>query len=822
MINVYFIILVIFIKCDKTVIYRPINIQIDNSNLIFKNNNELLYQLKEELNNTKNYINDLLYTKYNGEVFSKISNITTPYLICENNESFLFNKSLIDKSTTLLILPQIIINPFNSNKNNNNYNVPKFYPCLKEDNKPLVIIINFLFSSKKDLINMNFANFNYHWLIIRFILSSLGFNQQYLIQKNIPNNIISRNQKLLYRFNYYKSFQKFSFLTNYTISDYKDNKNYVDYWPSLPKLDDIMQNINFQNDIYPSVTEITLNLIKSIGYKYRNCELLFFNNICYKVDQKCLNQFKLENYYLYYTIDEINKRWICYVNNEENFKRNECGNIYGLLLRQNELNKNLLIDYFRKKDNQHLNLLKPSPLCPKPHPRTIFFSSMKSKEDPYQYKYLDRIDQIIIKNPKYFIIGNTYSNSYNVKNFNINYNGIYTHNNKYWNYNFYWDIYPNSDDKEVFIHKNKYQLIGQFPGENTYKDGINYFYNKLKNKFPNDYNYMPETYKWPEQKNEITNKFINYEYNPKDVWLFKPARDSFGNGIKIIDNYEQIKNSFYYRFLISKYIMNPMLINNKKFDMRAYVLVTGMNPLKIYFFKDGYIKITVKNFTLDYKSINDNCVHITTSDINLKCYGKKEYKYDTNIYDEKSNFWSFLQFERYCNKNGVNYTHIIEQMKDIVIKTFISLNSDFIKLINENNLKDRNLFQLYGLDLIVDNNYKVYLLEINRNPSMRGGHAVCDYIFDNIISDTLNIVGVVPFSHDDSQEPMDNNIYYYNNEIEEIVDDSLCEFSRPRGLFELIYPLKNNINKYKKFFQNITKENKSLWNKLLESNGEYN
>ena len=46
-----------------------------------------------------------------------------------------------------------------------------------------------------------------------------------------------------------------------------------------------------------------------------------------------------------------------------------------------------------------------------------------------------------------------------------------------------------------------------------------------------------------------------------------------------------------------------MLIRNKKFDMRAYVLVTGMNPLKIYFYKDGYLKIPVKNFTLDHDYI---------------------------------------------------------------------------------------------------------------------------------------------------------------------------------------------------------------------------
>ena len=55
----------------------------------------------------------------------------------------------------------------------------------------------------------------------------------------------------------------------------------------------------------------------------------------------------------------------------------------------------------------------------------------------------------------------------------------------------------------------------------------------------------------------------------------------------------------------------------------------------------------------------------------------------------------------------------MEQFKDIFIKTFISLNSDFIKLMNERNQQDRNLYQIYGLDLLVDDHYRVHLLELN-------------------------------------------------------------------------------------------------------------
>ena len=35
------------------------------------------------------------------------------------------------------------------------------------------------------------------------------------------------------------------------------------------------------------------------------------------------------------------------------------------------------------------------------------------------------------------------------------------------------------------------------------------------------------------------------------------------------------------------YIDNPFLIDNLKFDLRIYVLLYGINPLKIYLFDDG-------------------------------------------------------------------------------------------------------------------------------------------------------------------------------------------------------------------------------------------
>ena len=236
----------------------------------------------------------------------------------------------------------------------------------------------------------------------------------------------------------------------------------------------------------PSITELTLNALEKLGFKVNPCELIQYKNICYRVNQKCLNEFNFEDYFLQYSLDIEKNRWICYYKTQEHFKNKQCSKDYGVLLYNKEINTNLLKDYFRTKDFQTLRLLKPAPTCPNPHPRTVFYMSVKEKEDPYQYKILDRVEEVTIKDPNYFVITNTFSTSYEVKSRAALYNNVLaTYNNKDWNYNYLWVILGKYDNiTGVNLAQNKYQFIGIFPFDNTFKDGLNRFYNKQKARFP--------------------------------------------------------------------------------------------------------------------------------------------------------------------------------------------------------------------------------------------------------------------------------------------------------------------------------------------------
>ena len=152
-------------------------------------------------------------------------------------------------------------------------------------------------------------------------------------------------------------------------------------------------------------------------------------------------------------------------------------------------------------------------------------------------------------------------------------------------------------------------------------------------------------------------------------------------------------------------------------------------------------------------------------------------------------------------------------LKDIMIKTILSVTDDAIPLIKSFHLSSSNLFELYGVDILLDQKLNPWLMEVNLNPSLNCDSEIDLKIKSKLLTDIFNIIGVVPFSHDDNMTPLDKEIKY-STEIEEAVTESLFEFERPTGGFERIFPRKETIDYYKKFLVNPGEENIKLWEKL--------
>ena len=49
--------------------------------------------------------------------------------------------------------------------------------------------------------------------------------------------------------------------------------------------------------------------------------------------------------------------------------------------------------------------------------------------------------------------------------------------------------------------------------------------------------------------------------------------------------------------LIQEYISKPHLLDGYKYDLRLYVVVTCLNPLKVYLHKEGIVRICTHKYS---------------------------------------------------------------------------------------------------------------------------------------------------------------------------------------------------------------------------------
>ncbi len=103
--------------------------------------------------------------------------------------------------------------------------------------------------------------------------------------------------------------------------------------------------------------------------------------------------------------------------------------------------------------------------------------------------------------------------------------------------------------------------------------------------------------------------------NGHNAWICKPAGKSRGRGICCMDNISEILSltGAEAHYVTQKYIERPLLIKNRKFDCRVWVLVTSYSPLIVYIYDDYYLRFCCHDFTLT--NLDDTYIHLANNSI---------------------------------------------------------------------------------------------------------------------------------------------------------------------------------------------------------------
>ena len=94
---------------------------------------------------------------------------------------------------------------------------------------------------------------------------------------------------------------------------------------------------------------------------------------------------------------------------------------------------------------------------------------------------------------------------------------------------------------------------------------------------------MPQMFVLPEEAELLKEQM---EKEKGSFWIIKPPNLARGKGISVVDQFEKVPKTTQ-PICVQRYLMHPFLIDGRKFDLRVYVLVTSIDPLRIYVYEEG-------------------------------------------------------------------------------------------------------------------------------------------------------------------------------------------------------------------------------------------
>ena len=254
-------------------------------------------------------------------------------------------------------------------------------------------------------------------------------------------------------------------------------------------------------------------------------------------------------------------------------------------------------------------------------------------------------------------------------------------------------------------------------------------YEKMTNIFPKYYNYHPKSYLIPAQLSDLKIDLNSNQKKQLKTFIIKPDRGSQGKGIFLIQDYFKLDE--YSDSAVAQEYINPFLINGFKFDLRIYVLITSLDPLRIYIHKEGMARFCTEPYENPNSSnLDKTFCHLTNFSLNKKNNIIKDGK---NFEVKKSLTFIMNEIEKF----GGNKIEIQSKIDQIIGLTIISIYPTLINQyrssVSSKDGKSR-CFEILGFDILIDSNFKPWLIEINNMPSLR-----CDSEFDkNLKYSVLN------------------------------------------------------------------------------------
>ncbi len=295
---------------------------------------------------------------------------------------------------------------------------------------------------------------------------------------------------------------------------------------------------------------------------------------------------------------------------------------------------------------------------------------------------------------------------------------------------------------EKGLKKNKYgDGLRIFMINNTdlmaSKIGLWYY---LKSKYGEEIASTMIPYTW-DLNNESDMQRFKKSYDSKKLYITKNNKQR-QEGIKIHNNLDSILNAKNEYLLVQELLQNPYTISKRKINLRIYVLMIkdSKGNIRVRVYKNGFMYYTPEFFEPNDPKFEKN---ITTGYIDRQVYIDNPLTHDDfrKYLDDRNR--DLTSVENYLvNELGIRLSEYVFMQIYLLISRLFEAYEDKLGTSN-----DGVNFQLYGVDIAIDDNLKPMIMEVNKGPDLSAKDERDKDLKFNLSKDILKSVGLVPYDN---------------------------------------------------------------------------
>lgn len=313
-------------------------------------------------------------------------------------------------------------------------------------------------------------------------------------------------------------------------------------------------------------------------------------------------------------------------------------------------------------------------------------------------------------------------------------------------------VWTDHSQSGIYAHLLPHQRVNHLPQMHAIvtKSSLAKLLNLHRRMFASDaFAFVPPTWELPQDRIACEKAM---RHAPHATYIVKPTSGLQGRHIRLVQKWDSIRRlKADQGVVVQRYIDRPLLVDGLKWDMRVYVLVEDLDPLRAFLFKDGLARFATEPYqTPTDANLSRMFMHLTNYSLNKESTAFRAPEGESPPDDSSSKRTISTVLHQLQHRGyAVDPDAFWRQVADIVTKTLIAMwpamwgSYQAAFDVDGQSDVDCRGFHLVGFDILMDAHLKLWLLEVNSSPSFSTRSPVDAAIKVAVIEKTMEILQVL-------------------------------------------------------------------------------